>query len=58
MERYAKIGWEGLGLAVQSYQKRAWYVLDWLALRPSAVSTSVLAYVVSWLDFRANCAST
>lgn len=24
-------GWEGFGLAVQSYQKRAWYVLDWLA---------------------------
>lgn len=23
--------WEGLGLAVQAYQKRAWYVLDWLA---------------------------
>lgn len=23
-------GWEGLGLAVQSYQKRAPYVLDWL----------------------------
>jgi RHH-type proline utilization regulon transcriptional repressor/proline dehydrogenase/delta 1-pyrroline-5-carboxylate dehydrogenase len=24
-------GWEGFGLAVQSYQKRAWYCLDWLA---------------------------
>jgi RHH-type proline utilization regulon transcriptional repressor/proline dehydrogenase/delta 1-pyrroline-5-carboxylate dehydrogenase len=24
-------GWEGLGLAVQSYQKRAFYVLDWVA---------------------------
>ncbi|MDR3476403.1 MAG: bifunctional proline dehydrogenase/L-glutamate gamma-semialdehyde dehydrogenase PutA [Gammaproteobacteria bacterium] len=24
-------GWEGFGLAVQSYQKRAPYVLDWLA---------------------------
>ncbi len=24
-------GWNGFGLAVQSYQKRAWYVLDWLA---------------------------
>ncbi len=24
-------GWEGLGLAVQAYQKRASYVLDWLA---------------------------
>ena len=24
-------GWEGFGLAVQSYQKRAWYVLDWVA---------------------------
>lgn len=23
--------WEGLGLAVQAYQKRAFYVLDWLA---------------------------
>lgn len=23
-------GWEGLGLAVQAYQKRAYYVLDWL----------------------------
>ena len=23
-------GWEGFGIAVQSYQKRAWYVLDWL----------------------------
>jgi RHH-type proline utilization regulon transcriptional repressor/proline dehydrogenase/delta 1-pyrroline-5-carboxylate dehydrogenase len=23
--------WEGFGLALQSYQKRAWYVLDWLA---------------------------
>ncbi len=23
-------GWEGFGLAVQSYQKRAWAVLDWL----------------------------
>lgn len=23
--------WSGLGLAVQAYQKRAWYVLDWLA---------------------------
>lgn len=26
----ALAGWEGFGLAVQSYQKRAWYVLDWL----------------------------
>lgn len=24
-------GWEGLGLAVQAYQKRAFYVIDWLA---------------------------
>lgn len=24
-------GWEGFGIAVQSYQKRAWYLLDWLA---------------------------
>lgn len=24
-------GWEGFGVAVQSYQKRAWYVLDFLA---------------------------
>ncbi len=24
-------GWHGFGLAVQSYQKRAFYVLDWLA---------------------------
>jgi RHH-type proline utilization regulon transcriptional repressor/proline dehydrogenase/delta 1-pyrroline-5-carboxylate dehydrogenase len=24
-------GWEGLGLAVQAYQKRAYFVLDWLA---------------------------
>ncbi|GAB4392741.1 MAG: bifunctional proline dehydrogenase/L-glutamate gamma-semialdehyde dehydrogenase PutA [Gammaproteobacteria bacterium] len=24
-------GWEGFGLALQSYQKRAWYVIDWLA---------------------------
>ncbi|NKB46996.1 MAG: bifunctional proline dehydrogenase/L-glutamate gamma-semialdehyde dehydrogenase PutA [Legionellales bacterium] len=24
-------GWDGFGVAVQSYQKRAWYVLDWLA---------------------------
>lgn len=24
-------GWEGFGLAVQSYQKRAWYLIDWLA---------------------------
>lgn len=23
-------GWDGLGLALQSYQKRAWYVIDWL----------------------------
>lgn len=23
--------WQGLGLAVQAYQKRAWYVIDWLA---------------------------
>lgn len=23
-------GWNGFGLAVQSYQKRAWYLLDWL----------------------------
>lgn len=23
-------GWEGFGLALQTYQKRAWYVLDWL----------------------------
>ncbi|VVC75257.1 Bifunctional protein PutA [Aquicella siphonis] len=23
-------GWEGLGLAVQAYQKRAYYVIDWL----------------------------
>lgn len=23
--------WEGFGLALQSYQKRAWYVIDWLA---------------------------
>lgn len=25
-------GWEGFGLAVQAYQKRAFYVLDWLAV--------------------------
>ncbi|MFI4918761.1 MAG: bifunctional proline dehydrogenase/L-glutamate gamma-semialdehyde dehydrogenase PutA [Legionellales bacterium] len=25
------IGWDGFGLAVQSYQKRAFYVLDWVA---------------------------
>jgi RHH-type proline utilization regulon transcriptional repressor/proline dehydrogenase/delta 1-pyrroline-5-carboxylate dehydrogenase len=24
-------GWNGLGLAVQAYQKRTWYTLDWLA---------------------------
>ncbi len=24
-------GWEGFGLAVQSYQKRAYYLIDWLA---------------------------
>ncbi|MXI12803.1 bifunctional proline dehydrogenase/L-glutamate gamma-semialdehyde dehydrogenase, partial [Escherichia coli] len=24
-------GWNGFGLAVQSYQKRAFYVLDWVA---------------------------
>lgn len=24
-------GWEGFGLAVQAYQKRAFYVIDWLA---------------------------
>ena len=24
-------GWEGMGLAVQAYQKRAWYVIPWLA---------------------------
>lgn len=24
-------GWQGLGLAVQAYQKRAFYVIDWLA---------------------------
>lgn len=24
-------GWEGFGLALQSYQKRAFYVIDWLA---------------------------
>lgn len=23
-------GWNGFGLALQSYQKRAWYVIDWL----------------------------
>jgi RHH-type proline utilization regulon transcriptional repressor/proline dehydrogenase/delta 1-pyrroline-5-carboxylate dehydrogenase len=25
------MGWDGFGLAVQSYQKRAFYLLDWLA---------------------------
>jgi RHH-type proline utilization regulon transcriptional repressor/proline dehydrogenase/delta 1-pyrroline-5-carboxylate dehydrogenase len=25
------VGWNGFGLAVQSYQKRAFYVLDWIA---------------------------
>ena len=24
------LGWNGLGLAVQAYQKRAFYVIDWL----------------------------
>lgn len=24
------VGWEGLGLALQAYQKRAFYVLDWI----------------------------
>lgn len=24
-------GWDGFGLALQSYQKRAWYLIDWLA---------------------------
>lgn len=23
-------GWDGLGIALQAYQKRAWYVIDWL----------------------------
>ena len=23
--------WEGFGLALQSYEKRAWYMIDWLA---------------------------
>lgn len=23
-------GWEGFGIALQSYQKRAWFVIDWL----------------------------
>lgn len=23
--------WEGFGLALQSYEKRAWYIIDWLA---------------------------
>lgn len=23
-------GWDGLGLAVQAYQKRAWWVIDWI----------------------------
>ncbi len=23
-------GWDGFGLALQAYQKRAWYVIDWL----------------------------
>ncbi|MFZ4077480.1 MAG: bifunctional proline dehydrogenase/L-glutamate gamma-semialdehyde dehydrogenase PutA, partial [Legionellaceae bacterium] len=35
IERVAKDksldGWDGFGLAVQSYQKRAFYVLDWVA---------------------------
>lgn len=24
-------GWEGFGLAIQAYQKRCWYLIDWLA---------------------------
>lgn len=24
-------GWDGFGLAIQSYQKRCWYLIDWLA---------------------------
>lgn len=29
-ENPALDGWEGFGLALQSYQKRAWFVIDWL----------------------------
>lgn len=39
-------GWEGFGLAVQSYQKRAWYVLDWVAALAKRANRRIMVRLI------------
>ncbi|RCK23625.1 transcriptional regulator [Thalassospira profundimaris] len=39
-------GWEGYGLAVQAYQKRAYYVLEWLADLSAKVGRKMMVRLV------------
>ncbi|WP_417804160.1 bifunctional proline dehydrogenase/L-glutamate gamma-semialdehyde dehydrogenase PutA [Thalassospira lucentensis] len=39
-------GWEGYGLAVQAYQKRAYYVLEWLADLSTKVGRKMMVRLV------------
>lgn len=39
-------GWEGFGLAVQAYQKRAWYVLDGLAVLARSQKRRIMVRLV------------
>ena len=39
-------GWNGFGLAVQSYQKRAFYVLDWVAALARSKSRRIMVRLI------------
>jgi len=39
-------GWNGFGLALQSYQKRAWYVIDWLAALARAQGRRIMVRLI------------
>ncbi len=39
-------GWQGFGLAVQSYQKRAFYVLDWVAQLARAKNRRIMVRLI------------
>lgn len=39
-------GWEGMGLALQSYQKRAYFVIDWLAELASSANRRIMLRLI------------
>lgn len=39
-------GWEGFGLALQSYQKRAYYVLNWIAALARGVKRRIMVRLI------------